>query len=58
MQREAMTKNLSLKISEDDYEWLKNMADKEDRTIGGMARMAIKRWRSQEEGISKPSSSS
>jgi hypothetical protein len=43
-----MTRIITLKISEDDYEWLKTMAGEEDRTIDGMVRMAIKRYRSQE----------
>jgi hypothetical protein len=45
--RELLSKSISLKISEGDYKWLMDVAIKEDRAVGAVARMAIKRLRQE-----------
>jgi hypothetical protein len=38
-------KAISVKISEDDYDWLADMAKKEDRTISNVMRLIIRSFR-------------
>ena len=49
MIKDKKTKNISLKLSEDDYEWLRNKAEAEDRAISGIVRRAVKAYRDQED---------